>query len=151
MSVYHIHVDGSNSHPKGAGPAACGIVVLRKDGDKPGEVATRRKCFPSGTNNEMELNAILLGVEWANQYSGMHDEIVIISDSQWAAYTSAKALNLDYLTQYNTDKYPGLFQRIQILWEDDRMSLQWVPREKNHIADREAGEALKEAKDLFQT
>lgn len=145
---YIIHCDGSNSHPKGAGPAGAAFVVL--DAATGSEYTRGKRCHPSGTNNKMELTAILAALEWSNLHTNMVNRVKIITDSQWATYTLAKVLKLDYLPHYDTKHYPGIFDQIKILWEKDRMTLAWVKRSLNKIADEAAKAATEDAKQIYK-
>jgi probable phosphoglycerate mutase len=124
------HIDGaSRGNP---GPAAYAVVMDSSEGSK---LAGFSGCLGRATNNVAEYQALLAALEYAlsNHYLRVH------------VHTDSELLARQIEGVYKV-KSPGLKplqQRAQqMIARLESFSIQHVPREQNHEADRLANEAL---------
>ncbi len=124
------HIDGaSRGNP---GPAAYAVVMESSEGSK---LAGFSGCLGRATNNVAEYQALLAALEYAlsNQYLRVH------------VHTDSELLARQIEGVYKV-KSPGLKplqQRAQqMIARLESFSIQHVPREQNHEADRLANQAL---------
>lgn len=133
--------DGSNSHPRGEGPAGAAFVV---NGAKP-----RYFLLERGSNNEAEMYGLAMAIAEAGFQTDDGSPVEIHTDSQWCAYIVAGYLKLSYLPHYalskkNEDRFTSLLQTIELNWQPN-FTLKWVPRKLNREADRAANVARERA------
>lgn len=125
----HLYFDGaSRGNP---GPAAIGWVIVTDDGI----VAEGNDRIGTATNNEAEYEALIAGLEAAEDYG--FDEVHVRGDSELIV----KQLRGEYET-----RAPGLRERritaIELLESFDIWTVTHVPRDVNDRADELANEAL---------
>lgn len=129
---YQINIDGASTPQAGRkGPAAAAIYVRHDE-----KFHYQESLFMNGTNNEAELYALYMAVKWASKNTQKDENIEILSDSLWVVHCFAKKAKLKYLAHWETTHYPDLFLGILKYWDEGRMSIHWIPREKNKNADR---------------
>ncbi len=124
-----IFVDGS-CNASTYGDTGVGVVV-KKDGETKAKVS---KNAGEGTNNTAEYKAVINGLKKALEFN--EDKVKIFSDSELIV----KQLNGEYKI-----KQPHLIE----LWEEvqevskkfDEVEYEWIPREKNWVADKLAKRA----------
>lgn len=146
MTEYIYHSDGSNSHPKGQGPAGAAFMINGRDAH----------YFPmeTGTNNDSEFRGLVEAIEHFAVVHQPGDSAIFKSDSEYVVRTVAGWLNLVYhpvrygLTSKSV-KFRPLLERIALVWDNRKMSLYWIPREDNMLADKASKEACDRAKKLY--
>jgi len=128
----HLYFDGAcRGNP---GPSAIGYVLIDGDGivDEGGET------IGHGTNNQAEYQALIRGLEVAQQYG--YDEIEIRGDSELIVKQVKGAWNTNdpELREHRIEVH-------ELLVEFDEYSITHVPRETNDRADELANQALDDA------
>jgi len=124
-----IYADGaSRGNP---GPAAIGVTIK----DKRGKLITSiSQCIGRTTNNQAEYRAIITALEEATRLGA--DQIEIHSDSELVV----RQINGRYRVK-NVALKP-LYQQVKALQGKlTKFSLNYVPREQNHEADKLANQA----------
>jgi probable phosphoglycerate mutase len=124
------HIDGaSRGNP---GPAAYAVVMESSDGSK---LAGFSACLGRATNNVAEYQALLAALEYA--LSNHHLRVHVQTDSELLACQIEGVYKV---------KSPGLKplqkRAQQMIARLESFSIQHVPREQNHEADRLANRAL---------
>jgi len=128
----HVYVDGaSRGNP---GPAAIGWVLLTGDG---GIVTEGGKRIGSTTNNRAEYEALIHGLELADEYG--FDAVEVRSDSELIVRQVRGEWDAN-----DPDLRERRVRVREMLTEFDEWSLEHVPREVNERADRLANEAFED-------
>ncbi len=128
-----IYTDGGCQH--NPGPAAIGVVIQDEAGKT---LETISRHIGQGTNNQAEYRALIAGLERALELQARAVEVR--SDSQ----LMVEQMSGRYKVKDAALK--PLFQKAQDLrWRFGGFSIGYIPRHKNHQADRLAGLALKGA------
>jgi ribonuclease HI len=112
------------------GPSAAGAVIKGDDG----VVWTGLKLLPNGTNNEAEYRALIFLLENVRR-QGIKT-IQILGDSQ---------LVIQQVTMRWRVNEPRLKELAEEVWRLEKgisASYQWIPREKNALADSLSGKAF---------
>jgi probable phosphoglycerate mutase len=127
------HIDGaSRGNP---GPAAYAVVMQSSDGSK---LAAFSEYLGEATNNVAEYQALLAALEYAlrNHYLRIH----VQTDSELLAR------QIEGVYKVKSPGLKPLQQRaLQMIASLESFSIQHVPREQNHEADRLANQALEAA------
>lgn len=145
---YIYNSDGSNSHPKGFGPAGAAFVINGRD--------PHYILLPEGTNNVCELTAIVEAMEHFVVSCPIEDTAIFKSDSQWTVRIIAGIYNLPYhpikygLAHSVKERMGELFKRLDVVFDDHRMAVWWVPREENSAADHAANVARERAMEKYK-
>jgi ribonuclease HI len=148
---YLYNSDGSNSSPTGDGPAGAAFV-LRLPDQKP---INRQFPLAFGTNNIAEMTGMAEAIEHFAIHSTPEDTAIFHGDSQWVIRVLAGELNLaahpiKYGMAANVrSRYLPLIKRIADVWDSSRMSLVWIPRNLNSLADQAANNARKKALEKY--
>lgn len=121
---------GARGNP---GPAGWGAVVRKADG---GEVLLERcEAIGTATNNVAEYGGLIAGLQAAADLGAT--EVEVRMDSKLVIEQMAGRWKI---------KHPGLrplaAQAAALVRRFDRVTWQWVPRERNHAADRLANQAM---------
>ncbi len=122
-------------------PGEMGIgVVLIEDKDIITEIA--KKLPDKGTNNIAEYTALLTGISAASELGWK--EVLIEGDSKLVInqVKGAWKINKTHLKRLHA-------QVVKELSKFDSYALNWIPREKNSVADELASKALKQDEDLY--
>ena len=122
-------------------PGEMGIgVVLIEDKDIITEIA--KKLPDKGTNNIAEYTALLTGISAASELGWK--EVLIEGDSKLVInqVKGAWKINKAHLKRLHA-------QVVKDLSKFDSYALNWIPREKNSVADELASKALRQDEDLY--
>lgn len=121
---------GSRGNP---GPAGYGAVVFSADR---GEIlAERRGALGVATNNVAEYRGLIAALTAAKDVGGR--EVDVRMDSKLVVEQMSGRWKVKH-----PDMIPLNRQAAELVREFDRVSFQWIPREKNSHADRLANEAM---------
>lgn len=131
-----IYTDGASlGNP---GHAGAGFVIYTEDK----ELCRGSTYLGHQTNNEAELAAIKLGVQYAQKH-GVSDAIVRV-DSEWAC----NILNGEYRLR-KAHLRPCVESIRTLIEQFTSFVIEWIPREKNTTADYLAKHAAETRKNLL--
>lgn len=124
MSTYMIYTDGSCD--LGCGVGAWAFIIYRQDGSSWSAVDKGAKGKEDTTNNEMELYAVVKGLDKLQKRGGINSSSVLVcSDSQWLV----KCLTDP---SWNCKSHGTLFRRIRWYMKNFDIRFKWV---KAHARD----------------
>jgi ribonuclease HI len=132
-----IHTDGL-CEPKNPGGWACWGWVALQDGQ---EIASGYGCLghgPGATNNVAEYMAAIHALRWAIA-QGL-SEVLVRTDSQLVACQFSGAW------ECRSEHLRPLLAELRDLARQARARVEWVPRERNAVADALSRRAYKEAR-----
>lgn len=133
--MYKGYFDGASKN--NPGHAGIGIVILDQNNK---EVLTYSKYLGVKTNNEAEYLALIELLEKAKELG--IEEINIFGDSQLVV----NQVNGNW--RINQSHLFSLAQKVEeLITQFKNISINWIPREKNTIADRLSNEAIIQSND----
>ena len=113
------------------GPAEIGVVIYNTDTRTRKEIS---EYIGSSTNNIAEYKALIHGLDTLLQSNIENADINIMGDSQLVVFqvTGAYSVNAPHLYKLYSDAKG----KIDALCKKNRVSVRWIPRDKNKEADR---------------
>ncbi len=142
MSKLKIYTDGgARGNP---GPAACGVIIQNEKGEIVSELS---RYIGEATNNQAEYSALILALEEAGSIflkensSKKHVECYLDSE------LVVKQLKREYRIK-NEGLKPFYVKVIKLISSFDSIKFNYIPREKNKLADKLVNREL-DARKLF--
>lgn len=116
--------------PRNPGGIATYGWVAYLNGEKIHEECAVVCSGPGATNNVAEYSAVIAALEWLVKKGYARESIKIRSDSQLCMY------QLDGIYAVRSERIRPLYERAKALSRKfRRITFEWVPREKNQVAD----------------
>ena len=124
MMAWEIYVDGASS----GNPGDSGAGIYIRDGNGR-EVLQESISLGTMTNNMAEYEALVRGLHKAIEYAAR--DVIVYTDSQLVAnqITGAYKIHNDRMRQY-------VLEVKKIVGNFDHFAIQYIPRERNRIADK---------------